>query len=80
MALVAYPNINYNQNIKINAEPRLDYNMNFTIAGTYHIWMRALADSNPGAGQNDSINVGIDGPSPLRAIELASFSHSGRNP
>ena len=72
--------MNYNQNMKINAELPLDYNMNFTIAGTYPIWMRALADSIPGAGQNDSINVGMVGPSPPRAIELTSLSHSGRNP
>jgi hypothetical protein len=43
-------------------------------------WLNALLDSSPGASHNDSINVGMDGPSPLRAIELTSFSHSGRNP
>ncbi len=60
-AMEALPNVNLNVNIDTAISPRLDYNMEFTVPGTYYVWVRALADSSPGPGQNDSVNVGMDG-------------------
>jgi hypothetical protein len=41
--------------------PRLDYAVQFTNTGTFYVWVRAVADSAPGASANDSVMIGLDG-------------------
>ncbi len=76
-AMVALPNVNLNVNTDITISPRLDYNLNFAIAGTYYVWVRALADSAPGPSQNDSVNVGIDGVLPDTSAKITGFPPGG---
>ncbi len=77
--MLADPNINYNQNVNTAVEPRLDYDLDFSIAGTYYVWVRALADSAPGISQNDSVNVGIDGvlPASGSSSKITGFPPGG---
>ncbi|MBL9167749.1 MAG: hypothetical protein JNN07_08410 [Verrucomicrobiales bacterium] len=72
-AMEATPNVNLNVNIDTTISPRLDYNVEFTVPGTYYVWVRGLADSAPGLGQNDSINVGIDGALPATSDRIGFF-------
>ena len=76
-AMVANPNVNLNVNVDTSISPRLDYNMNFDIAGTYFVWVRALGDSAPGPSQNDSVNVGIDGVLPATSAKITGFPPGG---
>jgi hypothetical protein len=78
-AMVAEPNVNFNANVDTTVSPRLDYNMNFTIPGTYFVWVRALADSAPGPSQSDSVNVGIDGvlPASQASAKISGFPPGG---
>lgn len=78
-AMLADPNINYNQNVDTSVEPRLDYALDFTIPGTYYVWVRALGDSAPGISQNDSVNVGIDGvlPASGASSKITGFPPGG---
>jgi len=41
--------------------PRMDYAVQFTNSGTFYVWIRAVADSAPGASANDSVMLGLDG-------------------
>jgi hypothetical protein len=41
--------------------PRMDYAVQFTNTGTFYVWVRAVADSAPGASANDSVMLGLDG-------------------
>ena len=72
-AMEATPNVNLNVNIDTAISPRLDYFVEFTQPGTYYVWVRGLADSAPGAGQNDSINVGLDGVLPATSDRIGFF-------
>ena len=72
-AMEATPNVNLNVNIDISISPRLDYNVEFNLPGLYYVWVRGLADSAPGLGQNDSINVGIDGTLPATSDRIGFF-------
>ena len=72
-AMEATPNVNLNVNINTAISPRLNYNVEFVKPGTYHVWVRGLADSAPGAGQNDSINVGLDGVLPATSDRIGFF-------
>jgi hypothetical protein len=74
-AMVADPNINYNQNISTNVEPRLDYNMNFTVPGTYRIWVRAQSANTA----DDSVNVGLDGALPDTSYRIGNFAFGPYN-
>ena len=76
-AMVADPNVNLNVNVDTTISPRLDYNMNFDIAGTYYVWVRGLGDSAPGPSQNDSVNVGIDGVLPASSSKITGFPPGG---
>lgn len=76
-AMVALPDVNLNVNVDITQSPRLDYNMDFPITGTYYVWLRALADSAPGSSQNDSVNVGIDGMLPATSARITGFPPGG---
>lgn len=75
-AMEAQPNVNLNVNIDTAISPRPDYFVEFTQPGTYYVWVRGLADSAPGVGQNDSINVGLDGVLPA-ASDRIGFSPFG---
>jgi hypothetical protein len=76
-AMAAAPNVNLNVNVDTTISPRLDYNMNFDIAGTYFVWVRALGDSAPGLSQSDSVNVGIDGVLPATSAKITGFPPGG---
>ncbi|MBM3847653.1 MAG: hypothetical protein FJ405_15375, partial [Verrucomicrobia bacterium] len=72
-AMEALPNVNLNVNIDTTISPRLDYFIEFNLPGTYYVWVRGLADSSPGPGQNDSVNVGIDGTLPATSDRIGFF-------
>jgi hypothetical protein len=76
-AMVALPDVNLNVNVDISMAPRLDYNMDFPITGTYYVWVRALADSAPGSSQNDTLNVGLDGVLPATSSRITGFPPGG---
>ena len=76
-AMVALPNVNLNVNVDTTISPRLDYNMNFSVTGTYYVWVRALGDSAPGSSQNDSVNVGLDGVLPATSAKITGFPPGG---
>jgi hypothetical protein len=57
----AQPNTGVNEGSTSTAGPELTYLVNFTSAGTYHVWMRGIANSPPGPSDNDSVLVGLDG-------------------
>jgi hypothetical protein len=75
--MVASPNVNLNVNVDTTISPRLDYNLNFDVAGTYYVWVRALGDSAPGSSQDDSVNVGIDGLLPASSSKITGFPPGG---
>jgi archaellum component FlaG (FlaF/FlaG flagellin family) len=50
----------YNPGDRPVNNPELDYLVNFTTTGTFTVWIRGSGDSDA-AGQNDSINLGLDG-------------------
>src|SRR5262249_52664584 len=76
-AMVALPNVNLNVNVDITMAPELNYNFDFAVAGTYYVWVRALADSAPGSSQNDSVNVGLDGVLPATSQKITGFPPGG---
>lgn len=76
-AMEAVPNVNLNVNVDTTISPRLDYNLNFAVTGTYYVWVRALADSAPGSSQSDSVNVGIDGVLPDSSAKITGFPPGG---
>ncbi|MDB6041171.1 MAG: nanM 1 [Verrucomicrobiales bacterium] len=76
-AMEATPNVNLNVNVDTTISPRLDYNLNFGLAGKYYVWVRASGDSAPGISQNDSVNVGIDGLLPDTSAKITGFPPGG---
>jgi len=54
--------------------PRLDYEVNFTVSGTYYVWVRGSAaapGNEPGnAGNNDSVHAGLDAAIPNSAANI----------
>jgi hypothetical protein len=71
-ALCACPNTGRNVNIDTTQAPHLDFNVEFVKTGTHYIWIRGFGDGPPGPSANDSVNVGIDGALPPRAIASAT--------
>ena len=76
-AMEAVPNVNLNVNVDTTISPRLDYDLSFAVAGTYYVWVRALADSAPGSSQSDSVNVGLDGVLPDSSAKITGFPPGG---
>ena len=63
--------------------PELDYYAYFVTNGTFTVWVRGSGDSDA-AGQNDSINLGVDGVLAYRINgefpQAAGYAWGGTNP
>lgn len=51
------------------ASPELVYNIHFTTAGTYYVWIRGRA----GSTSDDSVHAGIDGAGPQTSDNITGF-------
>ncbi|MEM7292685.1 MAG: hypothetical protein AAF420_04690, partial [Pseudomonadota bacterium] len=59
-AMVTTPNDgDINNGNYLTVSPRLDFEVEFSQAGTYYVWVRGLGDSD-GSSENDSVHVGFD--------------------
>jgi hypothetical protein len=74
-AMDAAPNLERNVNIDTTVSPRLDYNVQFVRSGLHYVWVRALGDSAPGPGTDDSVNVGFDQQLPATSDRITGFPH-----
>ncbi len=52
--------------------PELAFNVNFTTAGTYYVWVRGRASS----GNDDSCHAGLDSAGPASADKMTGFNTS----
>ncbi len=69
-ALQALPNVNENNNTGfITKSPRLDYNVQFSKAGTYYVWIRGRGAT----GSDDSLHVGLNGQAQARADRITGL-------
>lgn len=70
-ALRALPD-NGTEFVELHLAPRLDYNVDFGLPGTYYVWVRGYsADEN-----DDSVNVGVDGTSYGTAERITFNTHN----
>ncbi len=70
-AMEATPNAGSVKNNNFEGKsPRLDYRINFTTAGNYYIWMRALGATS----RDDSLHMGLDGTASPTSRNMSSFS------
>jgi len=74
-AMQALPNLNdlsgYIDSGYAGTSPRLDYNVNFTTAGIYYVWVRGFA----GSSQDDSCHVGLDGQEISTCDRIGNFAY-----
>ena len=61
--------INHNTAYAVNS-PMLGFNVSFTTAGTYHVWVRGYSTN----GSSDSVHVGLDGKEISTSDRINSFS------
>ena len=72
-AMEATPNAGSVKNNNFESKsPRLDYRINFTTAGSYYIWVRALGAT----GRDDSLHVGLDGAASATSSNMSSFGQA----
>jgi hypothetical protein len=60
-AMQALPNVGRNVLGNISLSPLMEYKVTFVTNGTHYIWAFGEADSPPGAGVDDTCNIGLDG-------------------
>jgi hypothetical protein len=70
-ALRALPNTGASHSSSYETDsPRLDYNVDFTQTGTYHVWVRGWASNS----DDDRVHVGIDGAGTSTADRIDGFT------
>jgi Gylcosyl hydrolase family 115 C-terminal domain len=67
-AMQALPNAGRNVQANISLSPLMEYKATFVTNGTHYIWAYGEADSPPGAGLDDTCNIGLDGVLPSTGV------------
>jgi hypothetical protein len=67
-AMQALPNVGRNVQANISLSPLMEYKVTFVTNGTHYIWAYGEADSPPGAGVDDTCNIGLDGVLPATGV------------
>jgi hypothetical protein len=71
--MTANPNTNTNINTGYTTgSPQLDFQVNFTTTGTYHVWVRGMGAT----ADDDSLHAGIDGSGPASADRITGFTNT----
>ncbi|MCM8537056.1 MAG: PQQ-dependent sugar dehydrogenase [Lentisphaeraceae bacterium] len=75
-AYYASPDSGVNQNTNYTTlSPRLDYQVNFDRAGTFHVWVRGHSIQGL-SGRSDSVHVGLNGAAVASADRINTFTPS----
>ncbi len=61
VAMQTQPNSGRNVFANVSQSPLLEYKVSFVTNGTHYIWVLGEGDSSPGAGNDDTCNIGLDG-------------------
>jgi uncharacterized repeat protein (TIGR03806 family) len=60
----------------VTGSPRLDFPVNFTLTGTYYVWVRGRDPDVPVTSNSDSVHAGIDQTGPASADRISTFNGS----